>query len=439
MTNISKHSIIKIISEVGDDFMESKFVLSELITNNILKENQDNFIRQNNLLSEYTRSGKKFNYFVQDCINEGKIDRTSLDDFLFEGLFYGYQRETYIYKVDSYDKTNTEANNFLNCIKRLYGYVNSNMFNIIAHTIGDLEEKELVAMKVVYNRTVTQISKVQIIFGKNVSIIKNGTSETTISYIPIEWDVVGRTVIVKVAPKRRLLDKTLKPENLNRIYARRMQELFGIEFMLFDNLHKEAICRMSKDLYEQIYNKMVVSKPQGIDVFVAKMAEELKEKLQIEALELKSTINNIFNIKDSLQKQVENILISDILLDVEQGGNLEGIEGVVTYLKFSDGKKISARLKGKQCRDPIFDSESYMALRSAIENAHRTSRLGVVWLEKFDRLRVTYDATDIECLNIHFYRNLSKEEFEYGLQMYWKYEQGNDAEGNELSKLEVRA
>lgn len=417
--------------------MNSEFILSELITNNILKEDQNDFVHKCNLSPEYSRSGKAFNFFMQECVNDGRVSEIDVKNFLFESLFYGYQRETYIYDVGAYREDFIKTNKFLDVIKQEYEYVSDCMYNNIVNSVGD--EKELVAIKVVYSKDLKRISKVKIIFKKAVSVIKKGGLEKTISYIPVEWNVSKGTIIAKVAPKRRLFDKQLKPEYLNRYFVDKLKRMFDIEKIPFDNIHKEAICEMSKNLYNQIYQKMVVSKPTELDDLVEEMSKKLIEKLGVEALELKATINNIFNVRDSLLKQVENILISDILLDVEQGASLDGVEGVVTYLKFSDGKKISARLKGKECRDPIFDSESYMALRSAIENARQTSKLGVVWLNQFDRLRVSYDATDAECLNIHFYKNLKKEEFEYGLQMYRRFEPNRDEESSQIFELEARA
>jgi len=419
--------------------MESKMILSELVTDNIRKETQVKFISEQGLLAEYSHDGRNFNVFVQDSVNEEKMDRGTLENFLFEELFYGYQRETYIYRVATYNENILTASEFFPKIRESYDYVNSNIFNFITCIIGDIEEKDLVAMKVIYSRDTSKVAKVRMIFGKKVSVVSKGELTKTISYIPIEWDIAEKIIIIKVAPKRNLFDKSMTPENLNKYYLNKIIYIFDIDIAPFDSIHKEAICEMSKALYQQLYNKMVRTKPLGIDEFVDKMSIQLTEKLNIEGLQLKATVNNIFNIKDILTKQVENILISDILFDVENGDDLEGVKGVVTYLKFNDGKRISARLRGQKCREPIFDSESYMSLRSAIECAQRTSRLGIVWLEKFDRLRVAYDATDLGCLNIHFYRNLCKEEFEYGLQMYWKYERRSGTEDIELLSMEARA
>lgn len=416
--------------------MNVNIMISNKITDNIRKDKQGDFLRNRGLAAEYTRSGQKFNHFTQDKINEGKLRLKDVQDFFFDDLFYGYQRDTYIYNVASYEEQYVQEKAFLERIQKFYPHVVGNKYNDIVGIVGEIDEKQIVALEVEYAFDMSQIAKVRLLFGIKNPVYKKGGVKETISYVPVEWNIFENTIVVKVAPKRRPVDKTLQPEYLNRKFLRKLKEIFDIETISFDSMHREAICEMSKDLYMQIYNKMVKAKPVGIDEYVKEISENLKKMLGIEGLELKATINNIFNIEDNLGKSIENVLMSDMIMNMKDGGSFEGIEGVVTYLKFQDGKHISARLKGENCRDPIFDSETYLSLRSAIENAQRIQRLAVVWLDNFDKLRVTYDGTDIECLNVHFYKNLSSEEFEYAMQMYRRYEQRIKDKTNELFEVE---
>ena len=410
--------------------------LSHEITRNILKQDQNRFLTEQHLMADYSRSGKDFNYFVNECLDKGDLKVYDVDQFLLECLFYGYHRETYIYNVSKQKGSKTNADNILEIIRGKYSYVSDLKFNELMKRVSHREE--LVVVDAVFGQDLKCVSKLKFIFKKGIQVITKQGDVEMLSYIPIEWDLINGTIIVKIAPRRRLVDKNMRPECLNKYFVEVLRKMFDFDIFPFGNTHKQAICDMSKALYAQVYQKMVVEKPQGLDDLVDEMAEKLRKNLGVEALELKQTVNNIFNISDNLHKQVENILISDIILGFEQGADLEGVEGVVTYLKFNDGKLISARLKGKDCHEPIFDSEAYMALRSAIENMHEVSKLVVIWLDKFDRLRVSYDATDCECLNIHFYKDLSKEEFEYGLQMYKKYEYGGAGKGFKVFELEVQ-
>ena len=417
---------------------EMSIVVSSKITDNIRVDKQNDFLKRQNLLMEYTKSGIDFNYFVQNMLNEKKLSVKHVQDFFFEDLFYGYQRDTYVYNVCDFEKQYVTENKFLKRVQQYYSYVDNNRYNNIINIIGDIEEKQLVAMRVFYGYDVKSIIKVKMIFGKKNPVYKKGGVKDTISYIPVEWDIVKQQIVIKVAPKRRPVDSECKPEYLNKFFLKKMKDMFEIKIQSFESIHKETICEMSRDLYMQIYNKMVSKKPAGIDAYVKEISSGLNNILKIEALELKATMNNIFNIEDNLKKNIENIMMADVMYEMKNG-SYEGIQGVVTYLKFKDGKHIRARLKGENCCDPIFDSETYMALRSAIENAQQIQRLAVVWLEEFDKLRVTYDATDDECLNIHFYKNLSSEEFEYALQEYREYEKGIKNKDDSLFEMESQA
>lgn len=55
--------------------------------------------------------------------------------------------------------------------------------------------------------------------------------------------------------------------------------MFNIQFIPFGNIHKEALCEMSRALYRQIYEKMVCSKPQNLDSYVEEISYGLKKVL----------------------------------------------------------------------------------------------------------------------------------------------------------------
>lgn len=78
---------------------EMSIVVSSKITDNIRVDKQNDFLKRQNLLMEYTKSGIDFNYFVQNMLNEKKLSVKHVQDFFFEDLFYGYQRDTYVYNV----------------------------------------------------------------------------------------------------------------------------------------------------------------------------------------------------------------------------------------------------------------------------------------------------------------------------------------------------
>lgn len=129
--------------------MVKNFHLSERITNNILKAEKSNFISENKLTHEYSREGKSFHQFVSDCVNQGVISRMDVENFLFESLFYGYQREVYIYQVASCNENCMKPEIFLNILQDKYEYIDDCAYSNIANMAAD--DEKLVAVKTILN------------------------------------------------------------------------------------------------------------------------------------------------------------------------------------------------------------------------------------------------------------------------------------------------
>nr|WP_294493262.1 hypothetical protein [uncultured Anaerosporobacter sp.] len=415
----------------------SVYVLSKLITDNIIKADKKAFIQEQGLWSQFNRSpDHDYRAFFQDCINEGTITREDFSNFLFEHIFWGQERECFIYKIYRINYDISTRGNLLSIVKENYINIESLHYNRIMYANEDFELNDLVALNVKYNIK-NELLRIRMVFAQTVNVILNKIAKKTISYITVEIDMNSKKMYIKVAPKTGVIDKDKMPDKLNAMYYAKISKMFDVSTNPYNNIHKETICNISKDLYNQVYEEMVTTKPKELDDYIKASSSGLIKLMNISNMEFKIAANNVFNVNDSLTKIVENILISDILYGIKEGEDLHNVDGVVTYLKFSDGKNISARLKGKNCRDPIFDSEAFMSLRSAIDNSQRIIRLEVMWLQNIERLRVTYDSSNLEFLNIHFYRNLTEQEFYYGLEKYEQYERNNRKPSKGISPMEA--
>lgn len=184
--------------------MVKNFHLSERITNNILKAEKSNFISENKLTHEYSREGKSFHQFVSDCVNQGVISRMDVENFLFESLFYGYQREVYIYQVASCNENCMKPEIFLNILQDKYEYIDDCAYSNIANMAAD--DEKLVAVKTIYTNDLQRIAKIQLIFKTEVSILRKGGIVKTLSYIPVDWDVNSQILSIKFSPKRHVFD-----------------------------------------------------------------------------------------------------------------------------------------------------------------------------------------------------------------------------------------
>lgn len=397
---------------------EGVFLLSPLITNNFDKKVLNKFLAERRLHSEYVRSGLQHNIFIQNCINEGRIKQQDFADFLFKELLYGNQRRIFMYEIFSINKEVEDQTEIFKIIQKYYPNVDSLYYNEILFQPYDDRVTDLVGIKVVLKANSTKIEKIVLVFSEKCIVNTYQGRRGEYSYITIEMDITKKLLYVKVRPKSRISDEKQKTGALAKKYFDKVRVMFGFTINEYLNIHKNSLCNMNVDLYDQIYKRMVQIQPENIDEFIKSTSEKIKQKLDISNYEIKVAENNIFNIHDTLQKMMEHVLISNILYDSTGDGNLDGVDGFVTYIKFSDGTNISARLRSEEYIEPIFASEAFMALRSSIENTKQISILKIYWLNSFNGLRVSYDATDSQCLEILLYKHHKRREFEYAISKY---------------------
>lgn len=400
------------------------YILQKSVTRNITQESKNRFLRNNDLLKSYEAAKITFEDFIMEELNKGSLLIEELNEYLFDELFFGQQRSTYIYKMYSYRKEILNVEKLLEVMNMEFGIKEENMVRItnVYSNDDNKEKRELVGFKVIKYSVNNKVKKIKLLFSKKVRVqLKNGTS-TENSYVPVELDLEKKIMVIKVNPKAKVISDGLTPEELVIEYNKKIIKLFQIDIQRFDHIHKEAMYKICQELYSQVYNKMVLNKPQGIDETIRTVSDMLNNILNIEHLELKKKCNNIFDMNDNISKIVEHLLISDILFSTTGSEIINGIDGFVTYLRFNDGNNVSARLKGENCIDPIFDSETFMALRAPIDNSKKLSILKVIWFKNGKKLRVSYDTSNSLCLNMHFYKNLEEGDFNYGLNKYWEYE-----------------
>lgn len=350
--------------------------------------------------------------------------KSILNEYLFEELFYGQQKDVYIHKIYSF-------NDDIRCKEKLDAIINKyynrdSNFNYISTTLLSNEEPklELVACKRVANAQTNEINKIKMIFAYLIKRYDNkGNLIEEHSYIPIEVDLMKEIVICKVASKTSLYKDNYKPEYLYNKYMDIVINMFELEFNSYNTQHKIALYNMSDELYKQIYNKIISSKSAELNKVIERFTKDVEKQININDLNIKAKENNVFDIKGSINRYFDQLLITDILSSKNiKNSDMEEIDGIVTYLRFSDGTNVSAKVKGENYRASIYTSETYMALRDPIENSNKVSEIKVIWIENDRNLRVRYNTNSCEYLYMHFYKDFKAKDFEYGYKKYKKYE-----------------
>lgn len=410
------------------------FILSSAITNNITKASLKDFVRD--LEEDDFKDSENLNEYISKLINAKRLKKSILNDYLFDELFYGQQKDVYIHKIYNFN-SDILSESKLDVIIKSY-YDRDSNFNHIANTLLSNEDPklELVASKTILVPQSNEVSKIKMIFAYLIKRFDNkGKLVDEHSYIPIEIDLVNKIVICKVAPKTSLYKDEYKPEYLYNKYMDIVIKMFELEFNSYNTKHKAALYNMSEVLYKQVYNKMISSKSGDLSLLIENFTKEAKAKINVKGIDIKATKNNVFDINASISRYFDQLLITDILSSKDiKNEDMDDIDGIVTYLRFSDGTNVSAKVKGENYRASIYTSETYMALRDPIKNSNKVSEIKVIWIENDRNLRVRYNTNSCEYLYMHFYRDFNAKDFKYGYKKYKEYESMVISKANELAK-----
>lgn len=102
-----------------------------------------------------------------------------------------------------------------------------------------------------------------------------------------------------------------------------------------------------------------------------------------------------------------------------------GINHIITYLKFNDGTNVNATVRGENYKKCIFSSEAFMGLRSSIENVKSIVEMQIAYKKRKATVRVKYNASNYEYLNMHFYSEYEMEELDNAWERYKYYERNS--------------
>ncbi|MDQ0478671.1 putative amino acid-binding ACT domain protein [Hathewaya limosa] len=371
------------------------------------------------------KGGSNLNEYIASLVNQRRLKKSTLNDYLFEELFYGQQKDVYVEKIYTFNSDILSKSKLDSIISKKYDG-NSN-FNRIATTLLSNEDErlELVACNISHNRETSEVNNIKMIFAYKVQIYNN--KKVMIeehSYVPIEVDLVRKIIISKVSPKTNVFKDEYKPETLYDKYSNIVKKLFEIKIESYNTKHKIALYNMSEALYTQFYNKMVLSRSEDLGKSIKDFSTEVSKKVNIKDMDVKIKKNNIFNIEESIKKYCDQLLITDILSSRNfKSEDMTDIEGIVTYLRFSDGTNVSAKVKGENFKASIYASETYLALRDPIENSNKVSEINIIWILENRDLRVKYNTNSYDYVFMHFYRDFKEKDFNYGYRKYKEYEQ----------------
>lgn len=382
--------------------------------------------------SRFKRSKKKIHEYVTELITDGKLDNQVLKEFLFKQLSYGIHKDVFIYRFDNEDKWSEDD------MKRKL----KNDFNINDLEYNELDrivdtDKCLGAVKVDIDEKTMVIQKLKLIFiGKaeyttkeykrDYGVMKN-IEETRHenSYIPIEIDFVEKRLIVKSAPKSHINKSDFKGINLAYKFAGEIIESFNLNVISLQEKYQKALHNICRQLLESVIKEKCKDEINEFDPLinevVAKFNEKFKE-LGIDTEKLKKSIKskNVFDVYSNMLNMIENVVISKILVDAMK--NKEGLQGIVSYIKFKDRTSAKAVIKTFHRKQTLLDSQSYLDLRKTLKESEFVERVLIVWFNEKEELQVAYDCKNMMYIHLHFYEKLFEKEFQYAVSRINEFE-----------------
>lgn len=413
---------------------EVEFTFEAAISKNVYDGAWKNFFSKMKKKSEFERSKKDIPVYVSDLIRNGTLTHEKLNDFLFKELSYGMHKDALLYSFEELNVTDDEVLDIINEKFRKnslsYNELSISTFNLF--NVEDIKDAEdLAAIDVQVNEESNKVEKVNLIFAKKVKYKKreekiNFGKLTKVdvpyyenSYFPIEIDFISNILIVKSAPKSRMNIGEYKGINVSKHFADMIIDSFGLKLISRQFEYQKTLYNMCDVLLEGVIKEKCKNEMDNFSTIIEDVIEIFEEKfveLEINIKELEATVTNknVFNISNQMSNMIGNILISKRLNEVMK--NKEGIDGIISYIKFKDKSAVKTILKTESRQQTLLDSQAFLDLRKTIKECKLAERIRVLWYNNREEIQLSYDSRNLMYIHIHFYERLFEKELRYAIR-----------------------
>ena len=116
---------------------------------------------------------------------------------------------------------------------------------------------------------------------------------------------------------------------------------------------------------------------------------------------------NIFDFEDEVEKMLEKLCISDYFYDIPYDEIWKmGVKTIVSKIKFKDLEHVLTILSSEASEAPIFCTKTFLSLKKSLEDAKLVERLWIEHDRSHGRLKLSYDATKDEYLEMRILSNI---------------------------------
>ena len=169
---------------------------------------------------------------------------------------------------------------------------------------------------------------------------------------------------------------------------------------------------MSRGLVTEVYNKIpsfnqIRELENPIQTFKQEVLKKLSLKNVKEQDGEKTLGKNIFDFEDEVEKMLEKLCISDYFYDIPYDEIWKmGVKTIVSKIKFKDLEHVLTILSSEASEAPIFCTKTFLSLKKSLEDAKLVERLWIEHDRSHGRLKLSYDATKDEYLEMRILSNI---------------------------------
>lgn len=407
--------------------------LSQSIVTNVdagLPSHIETYLKSKNHIRTEEDKGLEVKYWVDKLFDEQKIDTEDFEDFLFEELFWGKRKSIRIYKLDNTNKIKVPTD-WLEPLLEKY-QVNSLDFKNILGTIPNTDDRRKIAAITSEINYKGDLNRLRILFVCFAEAYDSGSLKQTCMYYPVEIDFVKKVMSIKAWNRQGLVDGHKAEETMEHIKTL-MALSFKVSIRSFMTRHKKVLHNMSQGLIMDIYEKIpAFNQIQRLKAYVESFQQDVLKNLPLknkkEVGSNYSISKGVLDFEDELQKALEKLCVSDFFYDIpyEMVWEMEGIDTIISKIRFNDVEHILTSLSGEASEVPIFCTKTFMALKKSMEDAETVERLWIVKNRSRGKLSLLYDATKEEFLAIRILSNIrfKQKDLLAAEEIYNQYETG---------------
>lgn len=137
------------------------YILKNSITKNITQDSKIKFLRKRKLLKKYEESRLSFEEFIMGVLNNRELSIFDFNEYLFDELFFGQQRSTFIYKLYLYKQDILDSEKLMKILNRVYGINDEYQLRItdVYSENENSEMRELVGCKIIKSINGNKVKK----------------------------------------------------------------------------------------------------------------------------------------------------------------------------------------------------------------------------------------------------------------------------------------